>query len=311
MPGRSGLSGKPWPCPAQHGGAKQSRPEQESGRAREFEPESILCGLPCERQHEAKQGRDQHDCEHRACFAEVGEEKVAFFAATVLRRGRRRVHAGLRGLCAGRCRCGVEQCVLEAEEHGDVLIAMALRNQLLVLGERGLDYRQFDAEAARHVAADAQVFLVQSHAEPGGEGIADDVRRAIHEIPARAGALAERLDQLRQRQTLRPGECHGLCHRLDDAGAHDLVGGLGGLAGTGRPEVRDRAAHRLQCGLRPGKSRIGSPRHDRERAVARTFDAAAHGRIEEFAAVRGEPARGFTRGVRAHGRAVDDQRAGA
>ena len=46
-------------------------------------------------------------------------------------------------------------------------------------------------------------------------------------------------------------ECHGLGDRLDDAGAHDLIGRLGGLAAADRAEVGDGLAHGRKHRLRP------------------------------------------------------------
>ncbi len=60
----------------------------------------------------------------------------------------------------------------------------------------------------------------------------------MHEVPARARALAERVDHAIERQALRPRERHRFGNRLDDAGTHDLVGGLRGLAAAGRAEMR-------------------------------------------------------------------------
>ena len=50
-------------------------------------------------------------------------------------------------------------------------------------------------------------------------------------------------DHALERQLVRAGEGHGLGAGADDAGAHDLVGGLGGLAGARRAEVLDGLAH--------------------------------------------------------------------
>ena len=46
-----------------------------------------------------------------------------------------------------------------------------------------------------------------------------------------------------ERQAVRAGESHGLGAGADDAGAHDLVGGLGRLAGARRSEMLDGLAH--------------------------------------------------------------------
>jgi len=44
---------------------------------------------------------------------------------------------------------------------------------------------------------------MQPHAEASREDIAHDVRRAVHKVPAGTRALAQRFDQLWQRQALR------------------------------------------------------------------------------------------------------------
>ena len=77
-----------------------------------------------------------------------------------------------------------------------------------------------------------------------------------------------------------------------------------------RSEVRDGAAHGLQHRLGALEGWPRSAHHDGERAVARTFDATADRRIEEFRAAGGQPPGGFPRGIGAHRGAVDDERAG-
>ena len=87
----------------------------------------------------------------------------------------------------------------------------------------------------------------------------------------------------RRAAALAPREGHGLGAGLDDAGAHDLVGGLGGLAGAARRRNASmvlpmRCEHRPRALERP---RVAAD-HDGERAVLRAFDAAADRRIEEL-----------------------------
>ena len=160
----------------------------------------------------------------------------------------------------------------------------------------------------RHVAADAQILGVELDAEAGRIAAADHVRRAMHEIPARAGAGAERGHHAIERQLVRARERHGFGAGADDAGAHDLVGGLGGLAGTRGTEMFDGFAHRGEDRARGFESGGVTARHDGERAFLRTFDTAADRSIDELRRVRKKffrPACGFS----AHRGAVDDQRA--
>ena len=77
---------------------------------------------------------------------------------------------------------------------------------------------------------------------------------------------------LLQRQALRVREGHGLGDRLDDAGAHDLIGCLGGLAAAGRPKMRDRLAERGQNRPRALKASASATDHDGQRRIARAFD---------------------------------------
>src|SRR5205085_1022179 len=111
-----------------------------------------------------------------------------------------------------------------------------------------------DTEPRSHVTADTQVFGMQPHPETGGIGAPDHVRSSMHEVPARAGAFTQRVHYLVERQTLRARERHRFGHGLDDAGAHDLVRRLRGLATAGWTEVRDGLAERGQDGLRLGEA---------------------------------------------------------
>src|SRR5207302_1814084 len=128
--------------------------------------------------------------------------------------------------------------------------------------------------------------------------------------PARARALAERVDELLERQSLRPCESHRLGDRLDDAGAHDLIGGLGGLTRAGGAEVRDGAAERLEEGPRELEARGRAAGHDGELRIARALDAAAHRAVEEFDAAGLEERGSLPGGLGADGRAVEHQRTG-
>jgi len=130
-------------------------------------------------------------------------------------------------------------------------------------------------------------------------------------VPARARPVAEGLDQAVERQALGLGEGHRLGHRLDDAGAHDLVGGLGGLARAAPPEMRDRAAHGREHRTGAFERLGGTADHDRELAVARALDAAAHRCVEELDPLCREATRGLARGVGGDGRAIHHDRARA
>src|SRR4029077_17226315 len=112
-----------------------------------------------------------------------------------------------------------------------------------------LHHLELDTEASRHVVTDTEVLGVQPHTKARRVTAARHVRRTVHEIPARAGALAEGVDQFIEGQALGAGESHGFGDRLDDARAHDLVGCLGGLTRAYGPEVGDGAAERLQYRL--------------------------------------------------------------
>ena len=127
-------------------------------------------------------------------------------------------------------RGALEQRLLQPMRGRDVLVAESLRHELGVFGEHRIDHRQRDAEARRHVAADAEILGVQLDAKARRVTAAHHVRRAMHEVPARARAGAERGHHALERQLVRVGEGHGLGAGADDAGAHDLVGGLGRLA---------------------------------------------------------------------------------
>src|SRR6185312_2754928 len=86
-------------------------------------------------------------------------------------------------------------------------------------------------------------------------------------------------------QPLGPRERHCLGDRLDDAGAHDLVGGLRRLATAGGAKMGDRAAHGLEH--RPGtlEGLAGAAGHDGERSLPRPFHPATHRTIEELHAL--------------------------
>ena len=79
--------------------------------------------------------------------------------------------------------------------------------------------------------------------KPAGKLIVRHERRAIDEVPARARALAQELDQPIERQALGVRKGHRLADGLDDARTHDLIGGLRRLAGAARAEVGDGFPH--------------------------------------------------------------------
>jgi hypothetical protein len=103
-------------------------------------------------------------------------------------------------------------------------------------------------------------------------------------------------------------EGHGFGDRLDDAGAHDLIGRLRGLAAADRSKMRNRLA---ECGEDRPRALEGlrvSSYHDDESCVACAFDAAADGAVKELGA-----AHHFGRALRSlgtHRRAVEDETAG-
>ena len=151
---------------------------------------------------------------------------------------------------------------------------------------------------------------METHPEARGETAADHVGRAMYEVPARAGALAQGVHDLLERQALRAREGHRLGDGFNDAGAHDLVGCLGGLAAAGRTEVRDGLAHGGKYGLRALEGFLAATGHDGQRAVASAFGAAAHGAVEEFNTAWVQELGRFPRGLGADGGAVEDQAAG-
>ena len=104
-----------------------------------------------------------------------------------------------------------------------------------------------------------EILGVQLDAKAGRITAAHHVRRAMHEVPARTGAGAERGHHAFERQPVRTRERHGFGAGADDAGAHDLVGGLGRLAGTRRTEVLDGLAHGREDRSRALRTPRGSP----------------------------------------------------
>ena len=106
------------------------------------------------------------------------------------------------------------------------------------------DHRQRHAEARRHVAADAEILGVQLARETRPDKLSRTMfgaRCTKYQLePAPAPSVD---DHAVQRQPVRAGEGHGLGAGADDAGAHDLVGGLGGLAAAARAEMLDGLAH--------------------------------------------------------------------
>ena len=185
-------------------------PQQEQRGAHQVGPEVDQQALARQRQHQRGQFDDQHDRERGARGAEV-----------------RQVERGLALRCLGLHalpRLGALMMLVRSNSsafsrigRGDVLVAVAARHELRVLRQHALHHRQRHAEARRHVVADPEVLGVQPHPETGRVGLAHHVGSAVHEVPAGAGALAERLDELVQRQALGVGERHGLGDRLDDA----------------------------------------------------------------------------------------------
>ena len=104
-----------------------------------------------------------------------------------------------------------------------------------------------------------EILGVQLDAKARRITAAHHVRRAMHEVPARAGAGAERGHHALERQLVRARERHGLRAGADDAGAHDLVGGLGGLAGARGTEMFDGLAHRREDRACARSNAAGSP----------------------------------------------------
>ncbi len=266
----------------------------------ELQPEADVLIEAGQRQHERGQLHDQHDRQRRARRAEI--RQVVGFPRVAGRVGLHGLRGGLR---AGR----LEHLGLQAIGGGDVLVAVTARDELGVFVEHALDHRQRDAEAGRHVAADAEILRMQAHAETGGIRAANHVRRAMHEVPARARALAERIDHAIERQALRARERHRFGDRLDDPGAHDLVGGFRGLAAARRAEMGDGLAHRTEDRLRAFEGRDVTADHDGERRIPRTFGAAADGTVEEVSLRRAQDVGALARSFGAHGGAIDDDRA--
>ncbi len=132
----------------------------------------------------------------------------------------------------------------------------------------------------------------------------------MHEVPARARALAERIDHAVERQPLRLREGHGLGNGLDDSRAHDLVGGFGRLAAAGVAEVGDGLAERRKYRTRTLERFCAAADHDGERGVAGSFGAATHGAVEKRSLSSVQQLCGPARGFGADGRAIDDERAG-
>src|SRR6202020_2489492 len=81
---------------------------------------------------------------------------------------------------------------------------------------------------------------------------------------------------------------HRLAHSLDNAGAHDLVGGLGHLTRAAGAHVGHRFAHFFQDRLRTIEYGFIAAAHDGERRRPRAFDTAAHGAVEKSDTARVE-----------------------
>ena len=116
-------------------------------------------------------------------------------------------------------------------------------------------------------------------------------------------------DHAIERQPVRAGEGHGLGAGADDAGAHDLVGGLGRLAGAARTEMLDGLAHRREHRA----ARVRTPRRSPPAMMASVpfcapstppLTGASRNCTPRAARNCSRPARG----VGADGGAVDDER---
>src|SRR5450432_2065898 len=132
-----------------------------------------------------------------------------------------------------------------------------------------------------HVAADAQVLVMQAHAKSGRILSLRHEWRPVNEIPAGSCALAKRLDHFFQRQAFSFCKCHGFGYRLDNPGTHDLVRGLGRLASAAGPEVGDCLAELLEhwaCAIEDALLATG---HHRECAEARPLDATTDRAVEK------------------------------
>jgi hypothetical protein len=189
-----------------------------------------------------------------------------------------------------------------------VLVAVTVGDQLLILGQYGIDRGQVCAVPSGHVLADQEILAVQPYAKAGGEFPARHVGRAVYEVPARARSLAEGGDELVERQPFSPGKGHRLAHRGDHAGAEDLVGGLGGLAMTAGAHQLDRLAHRLQDGSRTLEDFDVATAHDGKRPQPGALDPTADGAIEESGAPGGTEAGQPAGSAGADRRAVDEDR---
>jgi type IV pilus assembly protein PilE len=203
-----------------------------------------------------------------------------------------------------------EQFGFKPEIRRDVFIPEAAPDQLGVFAEHAFHDRQGHAEARRHVTADAQVLGVQPHPKTRRIAATDHVRRTVHEVPAAAGALAQGVHQLVQRQLMRLGKSHGFGDRLDDPGAHDLVGGFRGLTVAAATEVGDGPPQRRQDRLGARECRGVTAAHHGQGAIPGALDTAADGTVQELNIEPVQGGCGTQRRGRADGRAVDDQLAG-
>ena len=151
--------------------------------------------------------------------------------------------------------------------------------------------RQRGAGRPGELERDRQVLEVERGPEPERVVVGDHLPAPVLEDPALGHAAAERRrDGLRVEARLHR-EDHPLGDAEVDAGDHDLVHGLDGLARARRAEVGDGRAHRGQD--RPGALDVVglAADEDREGRLAGAFRAARDRRVDHADAALAEPAR--------------------
>ena len=105
------------------------------------------------------------------------------------------------------------------------------------------------------------------------------------------------------------GQRQRLGDRLDREGDHDLVGGLGDLAGARRTDVGGRLAELREDRLGPLHRRLAAPGHDRELPIDRGGLPAGDRGVDRLHATLGEGRMHLARRGRRDRRHVDQQHA--
>ena len=143
-------------------------------------------------------------------------------------------------------------------------------------------------KASPRLERDVQVLVVQVHPEAGREVVLQEVAPAQLHDAVRRQAAAEHVENPFRVHAGLGAEHQRLGHGLDGQRDHDLVARLHGLPGARSAHVHDRPTHRLEdraCAL---EVVLVAADHDRQRSLARTHVAPAHGRVEAGHATRGE-----------------------